>query len=190
MSITGMSALELGKKIRAREISVLEATEAVLESVRRKEPAVNAFITVDEEGARRRAGKVQKQIDEGALTGPLAGVPVAVKDNLCTKGVLTTCGSKMLSNFVPRYTAAAVENLNRAGAIVFGKTNMDEFAMGSTTETSYFGPAKIPGIQSMFRADLPEGRARRLRRRNARMPWGPIPADRSASPVLFAALWA
>ena len=144
MSITGMSALELGKKIRAREISVLEATEAVLESVRRKEPAVNAFITVDEEGARRRAGKVQKQIDEGALTGPLAGVPVAVKDNLCTTGVLTTCGSKMLSNFVPRYTATAVENLNRAGAIVFGKTNMDEFAMGSTTETSYFGPAKNP----------------------------------------------
>ena len=79
MSITGMSALELGKKIRAREISVLEATEAVLESVRRKEPAVNAFITVDEEGARRRAGKVQKQIDEGALTGPLAGVPVVHK---------------------------------------------------------------------------------------------------------------
>ena len=144
MSITGMSALELGKKIRAREISVLEATEAVLESVRRKEPAVNAFITVDEEGARRRAGKVQKQIDEGALTGPLAGVPVAVKDNLCTKGVLTTCGSKMLSNFVPRYTAAAVENLNRAGAIVFGKTNMDEFAMGSTTETSAFGPTRNP----------------------------------------------
>ncbi len=144
MSITGMSALELGKKIRAREISVLEATEAVLESVRRKEPAVNAFITVDEEGARRRAGKVQKQIDEGALTGPLAGVPVAVKDNLCTKGVLTTCGSKMLSNFVPRYTATAVENLNRAGAVVFGKTNMDEFGMGSTTETSYFGPAKNP----------------------------------------------
>ncbi len=144
MSITGMTALELGNKIQKREISVVEATEAVLESVRRKEPSINAFVTVDGEGARKRAKEVQKQIDEGTLTGPLAGVPVAVKDNLCTEGMPTTCSSKILHNFIPSYTATAVENLMRAGAVVIGKTNMDEFAMGSTTETSYFGATKNP----------------------------------------------
>lgn len=144
MSITGMTALELGNKIQKREISVVEATEAVLESVRRKEPSINAFVTVDREGARKRAKEVQKQIDEGTLTGPLAGVPVAVKDNLCTEGMPTTCSSKILHNFIPSYTATAVENLMRAGAVVIGKTNMDEFAMGSTTETSYYGVTKNP----------------------------------------------
>ena len=90
------------------------------------------------------AGEIQKKIDAGELTGPLAGVPVALKDNLCTKGVLTTCSSKILNNFVPTYTAQAVENLQKAGAVIIGKTNMDEFAMGSTTETSAYGVTKNP----------------------------------------------
>lgn len=144
MSITRMTALELGRRIREREISVLEAAEAVLNSVRSKEQRIHAFITVDEEGVRKRAEAVQKQMDAGITAGPLAGVPVAVKDNICTGGLLTSCGSRMLSNFVPSYTATAVECLERAGAVVIGKTNLDEFAMGSTTETSYFGVTKNP----------------------------------------------
>ena len=87
---------------------------------------------------------MQKLIDDGTLTGPLAGVPVAIKDNMCTEGVTTTCSSKILSNFVPTFSAEAVLNLKKAGAVVIGKTNMDEFAMGSTTETSYYGETKNP----------------------------------------------
>ena len=90
------------------------------------------------EGALKEAEEVQAKIDAGELTGPLAGVPVAIKDNMCTEGLLTTCSSKILYNFVPTYTAEAVLNLEKAGAVIIGKTNMDEFAMGSTTETSAF----------------------------------------------------
>ena len=92
----------------------------------------------------QRADEVQKKIDDGTLTGPLAGVPVAVKDNMCTKGMLTTCSSKILGNFVPTFTADAVLRLEEAGAVILGKTNMDEFAMGSTTETSAYGVTRNP----------------------------------------------
>lgn len=142
--ITELTALELAGRIRAREISAAEAVRACLAQIERLEPKIHAFVTVDAEGALRRAEEVQKRIDAGELTGPLAGVPVAVKDNICTKGLRTTCSSRILENFVPPYEATAVENLERAGAIVLGKTNMDEFAMGSTTETSAFGPTKNP----------------------------------------------
>ena len=101
-------------------------------------------MTVDREGALKRVKEVQAKIDAGELTGPLAGVPVAIKDNMCTKGLLTTCSSKILYNFVPTYTAEAVLNLEKAGAVILGKTNMDEFAMGSTTETSAYGVTKNP----------------------------------------------
>ncbi len=99
-------------------------------------------MTVDREDALKRAEKIQKQLEEGSLTGPLAGVPVAIKDNLCTEDLLTTCSSKILENFKPTFTAEAVRNLEKAGAVIIGKTNMDEFAMGSTTETSYFGETR------------------------------------------------
>ncbi len=144
MDICRMTALELGKKIRQREVSVTEAVKAFLARMEAAEPKIHSFVTVDREGALKRAREVQKGIDEGRFTGPLAGVPAAVKDNLCTKGLLTTCSSKILGNFTPTFTAEAVRNLEKAGAVIIGKTNMDEFAMGSTTETSYFGVTRNP----------------------------------------------
>lgn len=144
MDITCLTAVELGKKIHAGEISVREAVEASLAQIEKVERDVHGFVTINKEEARKRADEVQKLINTGALTSPLAGVPMAVKDNMCTEGVLTTCGSKMLENFVPAYTAEAVKRLEAAGAVLLGKTNMDEFAMGSTTETSYYGVTRNP----------------------------------------------
>ena len=139
MSLMSLTAVELGKKIKAKEVTVEAAVREALDAVRAKEEQVHSFVTVDEEGALARAKEVQVQIDAGELTGPLAGVPVAIKDNMCTEGLLTTCSSKILYNFIPTYTAEAVKKLEEAGAVIIGKTNMDEFAMGSTTETSAYG---------------------------------------------------
>ena len=144
MSILDLTAVALGKKIKAGEITAVEATKAALAQIKTLEPVLNCYVTVDEEGALKRAEEVQRQIEDGTLTGPLAGVPVAIKDNMCTEGLLTTCSSKILDNFKPTYTAEAVRNLEAAGAIILGKTNMDEFAMGSTTETSAYGETKNP----------------------------------------------
>ena len=144
MSILDMTALELGEKIKAGEITAVQAAQAALDQIKAAEPSIHAFVTVDEEGALKRAKEVQARIEAGTLTGPLAGVPVAIKDNMCTKGLLTTCSSNILGNFVPTYTAQAVLNLEEAGAVILGKTNMDEFAMGSTTETSAFGVTRNP----------------------------------------------
>lgn len=144
MSLMSLTAVELGKKIKAKETTAIEATQAALDAIKAKETQVNGFVTVDEEKAIARAKEVQALIDEGKLNGPLAGVPVAIKDNMCTEGMKTTCSSKILYNFVPTYSSEAVKKLEEAGAIVIGKTNMDEFAMGSTTETSAYGETKNP----------------------------------------------
>lgn len=139
-----LTAVELGKKIKNKEVSVEEAVKACLLRIEKLDSDYNCFVTVDVEGALKQADEVQRKIDAGELTGPLAGVPVAIKDNMCIDGMLTTCSSKILSNFVPTYTADAVEKLREAGAVIVGKTNMDEFAMGSTTETSHYGATKNP----------------------------------------------
>ena len=144
MSLMSLTAVELGRKITEKELTVEEAVTAALDAIEKREAQVHSFVTVDREGALKRAKEVQAKIDAGELTGPLAGVPVAIKDNMCTKGLLTTCSSKILYNFVPTYTAEAVLNLEKAGAVILGKTNMDEFAMGSTTETSAYGVTKNP----------------------------------------------
>ena len=144
MDIRSLTAVELGKKIKAKEISVKEATQAYLDQIEKVEADVHSYVTIDKEGALKRAEEVQKLIDDGTLQSPLAGVPVAIKDNMCTKGTRTTCSSKILENFVPTFTSEAVLNLEKAGAVIIGKTNMDEFAMGSTTETSYYGVTRNP----------------------------------------------
>ena len=147
MDILHLTAVELGKKIQAKELSAVEAAKAAIARAKTVEPEINSYVTLDEEGALMQAEAVQRRIEAGELRGPLAGVPVAIKDNMCIKGQLTTCSSKILYNFKPTYTAEAVENLKNAGAVILGKTNMDEFAMGSTTETSYFGPTRNPHNQ-------------------------------------------
>lgn len=144
MELLTLTATELSKKIKAKEVTVAEAVEASLAQIKACEPELNSFITVDGEGARAQAAEVQKRIEEGSCAGPLAGVPIAIKDNMCTRGLKTTCASRILENFIPTYEAEAVIRLREAGAVILGKTNMDEFAMGSTTETSAFGATKNP----------------------------------------------
>ena len=145
MNLMSLTAVELGKKIKSGEVKVVDAVNDAFAHIEKQDKTINSFVTVtNKEAALKKAEEVQKLIDEGKLTGPLAGVHVAIKDNMCTKGMLTTCSSKILGNFVPTYTATAVENLEKAGAVIIGKTNMDEFAMGSTTETSAFGATKNP----------------------------------------------
>ena len=144
MSLMSLTAVELGKRIQNKEVTAVDATREALTAIAAREEAVGSFVTVDAEGALARAEQIQKRIDAGELTSPLAGVPVAIKDNMCTKGMKTTCSSKILYNFIPTFTAEAVLNLEKAGAVIIGKTNMDEFAMGSTTETSAYGVTKNP----------------------------------------------
>lgn len=144
MRILDYTAVELAEAIKKKEVTVMEAVEAVLQQIKAKEEALHCYVTIDEEGARKQAQEIQEKIDAGELNGPLAGVPVAIKDNMCTKGMLTTCSSKILGNFIPTFSSEAVLNLQKAGAVILGKTNMDEFAMGSTTETSAFGATRNP----------------------------------------------
>ena len=144
MEIMEMSAVELSTAIKNRKFTVMDAAQAALNNIKEKEEKYHCYITVDAEGAMLKAKEVQNAIEKGELSGPLAGVPVAIKDNICTRNMLTSCASKMLGNFVPTYSAEVVQKLEEAGAVIIGKTNMDEFAMGSTTETSYYGPTKNP----------------------------------------------
>ena len=144
MDILKMSALELSKNIQSGVISVKEAVDVYLGVIEEKDKDINAFITIDKELLYKRVEEVQAGIDSGKLTSKLVGVPIAVKDNICTKGIRTTCASKMLENFVPTYDAFVIEKINEAGLVIIGKTNMDEFAFGCTTEWSAFGATKNP----------------------------------------------
>ncbi len=144
MDISKMKAVGLSAAIKNKEISVTDVVRFFLDEAVKKDKETEAFITIDAEGAMRRADEVQSLIDEGALSGPLAGVPIAVKDNICTKGLRTTAASRILENFVPVYNASVCDALEESGLVIIGKTNMDEFAMGSTSETSYYKTTKNP----------------------------------------------
>lgn len=144
MSLLECTALELAAKIKKKECTCQDAVQAVFTQIEEQENKYHCYISLDKERAMIRAKEVQAAIDSGELTGPLAGVPAAVKDNICTEDVETTCASRILSGFVPTFSAEAVVNLEKAGAVILGKTNMDEFAMGSTTETSAYGVTRNP----------------------------------------------
>ena len=142
MELSELTALELGAAIKKGEVSVKEATQAALDAVTARDGALNAFITVTGDRALARAEQLQAGVKDAA--SPLYGVPMAIKDNICTKGVKTSCASKILGDFAPPYDATVVDRLSAAGAVSLGKLNMDEFAMGSTSETSFYGPVKNP----------------------------------------------
>ena len=138
MDLYKLTAHELHDKLVSKEISSVELTENVYSRIEEVEDKVQAYVTLDKENAMAQAAKVDAKIAAGEAIAPLAGIPGAIKDNICTKGLLTTCSSKMLSNVVPIYDAHVIKKLRADDAIFTGKTNMDEFAMGSTTESSYF----------------------------------------------------
>ena len=144
MSLLDLTAVELGAAIKAGKTTAVDAMQAVIDQIEKVESEINSYVTFDKEAALKEAQRVQSEIDAGTLTGPLAVVPVAIKDNMCTEGILTTCSSKILENFIPTFSAEAVIRLKEAGAVIVGKTNMDEFAMGSTTETSAYGVTRNP----------------------------------------------
>ncbi len=144
MELFEMTAHELRDKMQNKEVSCREVTQSVLDRIRDKDGVVEGYITVCEEEALRKAKETDEKLAKGETLGVLEGIPTAVKDNICTDGILTTCASRMLYNFVPPYDATVSEKLKNAGAVIVGKANMDEFAMGSTTEHSYFKKTKNP----------------------------------------------
>ncbi len=144
MEIYQMTALEVAEKIRNKEITSMDAVESVAKAIEAKDDTYNCYVSVDKEMALAQAEAVQKKIDAGEEVSPLAGVPIAIKDNICEKDKITSCSSRILYNFKPPYNATVVNKLLEADMVLFGKLNMDEFAMGSTTETSYYGATKNP----------------------------------------------
>ena len=144
MEIYEMTALQVAEKIRKKEITAVDAVESVAKAVEEKDKTYNCYASFDVDSATRQAKRVQAKIDNGESVSPLAGVPVGIKDNICEKGKLTSCSSKILYNFKPPYNATVINKLLAADMIPLGKLNMDEFAMGSTTETSYYGATKNP----------------------------------------------
>ncbi|MEV0704254.1 Asp-tRNA(Asn)/Glu-tRNA(Gln) amidotransferase subunit GatA [Saccharopolyspora sp. NPDC050389] len=143
-SLTGLTASELAAKLQAGEVTSVEVTQAHLDRIAAVDPAVHAFLHVDADGALAAARRVDEERAAGNVTSPLAGVPLALKDVLTTTDMPTTCGSKMLEGWVPPYDSTVTRRLREAGVVVLGKTNMDEFAMGSSTENSAYGPTRNP----------------------------------------------
>ena len=183
-------ALELARSVRAGSVSAREVVERHLGAIDAVDGELHAFVTVLHESARGEAVAVDRKVAAGEDPGPLAGVPVAIKDNMCTRGLLTTCSSRILGGWRPPYDATAVKRLRAAGAVVIGKTNLDEFAMGSSTENSAFGPTHNPHDPPVSPEAHRAARRRPWRRGWPR--WRSVPTQgvRSVSPPPCAEWWA
>ena len=172
MDLGKLTALQLAEKIKQHQISVLDGVKYVFDQIEAKEDKVHAYLDTYKKEAYARAKEVQKGIEDGTYTGPLAGVPIAIKDNICIKGKTTTCASKILENFVPQYNAEVIDRLEEAGLVIIGKTNMDEFAMGLP---------ETPGIWNMFPAVLPAAPVLPWQQGKHIWHWARIPAVPSVS---------
>ncbi len=144
MELYNQTLSNIANDIKSKKITIREVLDSVYSRIDNIEPKIDAYITLTKDNAYKRADELQEKLNSGEDIGILGGVPIAIKDNICTNGVKTTCASKMLENFVPIYDATVIEKLENAGAIILGKTNMDEFAMGSSTESSYMKKTKNP----------------------------------------------
>jgi len=182
--VLDLSVSELSAALAAKKVSSAELTRAFLERIGKLNGELNAFITVDAAGAIARAGKADERRARGDA-GPLTGIPLAYKDIYCTKGVLTTCGSKMLENFVSPYDAHVVEQLDAAGAVLLGKCNMDQFGMGSSNENSYFGPVRNPWAKSRVPGGSSGGSAAAVAARMAPAATGTDTGGSARQPAAF-----
>ena len=142
--LTDLTVHELQEKLANKEITIKQINEAYINRINEKEPEVQAFITTFTDEAQKKAEEIEEKVKNGELKGEFAGIPIGIKDNICTKGTKTTCSSKMLENFISPYNATVIEKLNNENIINLGKLNMDEFAMGGSTETSYFKKTRNP----------------------------------------------
>ena len=144
MELYNLTISEIAKKIKEKSVSIKEVLDSVYSRIDNVDNKIGAYITLTKENAYKKAEMLQERLDDGEDIGVLGGVPIGIKDNICTNGVKTTCASRMLEDFVPFYDATVIEKLEKSGAIILGKLNMDEFAMGSSTETSYIKKTKNP----------------------------------------------
>jgi len=186
LELTTLSAAQLSKLMASRQVSAIEVAQAHLDAIERRDPELKAFITVTPDEALNQARAAQETIDSGEA-GPLTGIPIALKDNLSTEGVLTTCASRILEDYVPPFDATVVSKIKRAGMVILGKTNLDEFAMGTSTETlPSFPPAtpstpRVPPAEVRAAPPLPSVATWRL------SPSGATPAAPFANPPPSAA---